>query len=129
MAGGGDCAAIGVLDGEEFSPRVIFIGCDQLGIFVSAGCDLPLVERFNVTLCVPAIVVVCAADADANVRAAFIVAENVRFAPVVRAGQIDTLIDLPTVQLDGGDYVELYMEKKLLVEQFLMQRTVEKCHR
>ena len=29
MAGGGDCAAIGVLDGEEFSPRVIFIGCDQ----------------------------------------------------------------------------------------------------
>ena len=129
MAGGGDCVAIGVLDGEEFSPRVIFIGCDQLGIFVSARCDLPLVERFNVALCVPAIVVVRAADADANGRAAFIVAENVRFAPVVRAGQIDTLIDLPTVQLDGGDYVELYMEKKLLVEQFLMQRTVEKCHR
>ena len=93
------------------------------------GCLLPRVERFNVALCVPAIVVVCAADADANGRAAFIVAENVRFTPVVRAGQIDTLIDLPTVQLDGGDYVELYMEKKLLVEQFLMQRTVEKCHR
>ena len=97
MAGGSDCVAIGVLDGEEFSPRVIFIGCDQLGVFVSAGCDLPLVERFNVALCVPAIVVVCAADADANGRAAFIVAENVRFAPVVRAGQIDDLCNQPAI--------------------------------
>ena len=84
MAGGGDCVAIGVLDGEELSPRVIFIGCDQPGIFVSARCDLPLVERFNVALCVPAIVVVCAADADANGRAAFIVTENVNLVCIIR---------------------------------------------
>ena len=84
MAGGSDCVAIGVLDGEKFSPRVIFIGCDQLGIFVSAGCDLPLVERFNVALCVPAIVVVCAADADAYRRTAFVVTENVNLVCIIR---------------------------------------------
>ena len=84
MGGRGNCVAIGVLDGEEFSPRVIFIGCDQLGVFVAAGGDLPRIERLDVALRVPAIVIIRAVDADADGCAAFVVTENVNLVCIIR---------------------------------------------